>query len=74
MPRVSLVAALIFGAALAAGYGSMSHRGSVAKGLLIGASIGLWMLGVVGLFSIGMALLLAGTLTMVGAARLVRIE
>jgi len=69
VPRVSLVAALIFGSAATAGFAATRYGSSIAKSLLIGTSVGLWMLGVAGLFSVGLPLLLAGTLTLVGAVR-----
>lgn len=69
VPRVSLVAVLIFAAALAACIGSVTQSPWVRRRLLIGGSVGLWMLGLVGLFSVGLPLLLAGAMTFMGAAR-----
>ena len=71
--RISVVAVLIFAMAVVAGVGSLSRRDQVSRRLLIGASIGLWTLGIVGLFSIGLFLLLAGALSMVGAARVAKV-
>lgn len=69
IPRVSLVATLIFAAALAAGVGSVTKRPEVARVLLVGTSGGLWILGVGGMFSIGLPLVVAGTLIFIGAMR-----
>lgn len=69
VPRVAAVATVIFAAAAAAGLGSLIADAGAARALLIGASLGLCLVGVLGLLSIGLPLLLAGVLTMVGLAR-----
>lgn len=70
--RPTFVAAYIGLLAVAAGAGALMHSRWVRAALLTGAAAGLGLLGLLSIFSIGLGLLLAGTLVTASALRTVR--
>jgi hypothetical protein len=67
--RVILVLAMILGAAMAAAVGGSTANSTMKSVLLGGASGGLLSLGYLGLFSIGLLLLVAGAVSTIGWTR-----
>jgi hypothetical protein len=57
--RVLLFATAIGSVAVAAAAGALAARSAAAKALAVYAAVGLWVLGTLGLFSIGFPLLVA---------------
>jgi len=66
---VPVVAAVILGLAVCAGVAAIASAPTTRKVLLSIATAGLFVMGVLGLFSIGLPLLVAGILSLVALTR-----
>jgi fucose 4-O-acetylase-like acetyltransferase len=66
---VPIVAAVILGLAVCAGVAAIASAPATRKILLSIAAAGLFVMGVLGLFSIGLPLLVAGILALVASTR-----
>lgn len=68
--QVTVISLVILGAAVLAVLGSLLLAPRIGRPLLVTAAVVLLVLGVAGIFSIGIPLIVAGVLVVVGIARI----